>query len=69
MAAMLDHGLPVIVSRNDVYFRGIPNPGLISDLLIPVDEMFLERLKSAQRRNPQPQLPRVAEQFLKDIGA
>ena len=66
---MLDHGLPVIVSRNDVHFRGMPKPDLISDLLIPVDETFLERLKSARRRKPQPQLPHVAEQFLKDIGA
>jgi glycosyltransferase involved in cell wall biosynthesis len=69
VAAMLDHGLPVIVSRNDVHFRGMPKPDLISDLLIPVDETFLERLKSARRRKPQPQLPQVAEQFLKDIGA
>ena len=68
VAAMLDHGLPVIVSRNDVHFRGMPNPDLLSDLLIPVDEMFLERLKSARRRDPQPQLPQVAEQFLKDVG-
>jgi hypothetical protein len=46
----------------------MPNPDLLSDLLIPVDERFLERLKSARRRDPQPQLPRVAEQFLKDVG-
>jgi glycosyltransferase involved in cell wall biosynthesis len=69
VAAMLDHGLPVIVSRNDVHFRGMPNPDLISDLLIPLDERFLERVKSARRRNPQAQLPQVADQFLQDIGA
>jgi hypothetical protein len=36
--------------------------------LIHFDEMFLERLKSARRRDPQPQLHQVAEQFLKDVG-
>jgi glycosyltransferase involved in cell wall biosynthesis len=68
VAAMLDHGLPVIVNRDDVHFRGIRETDLISELLIPVDEKFLERLKSARRHSPQPWLSRVAKQFLRDVG-
>jgi glycosyltransferase involved in cell wall biosynthesis len=69
VAAMLDHGLPVIVNRNDVHFRGMPKSDLISDLLIPVDANFLQRLRSAQRRPPQSRLPGVAEQFLRESSA
>ena len=46
VAAMLDHGLPVIVNRDDVHFRGVPKAGF-SELLIPVDQNFLERVRSA----------------------
>jgi glycosyltransferase involved in cell wall biosynthesis len=69
VAAMLDHGLPVIVNRNDVHFYGITDTGPTSDLLIPVDEMFLERLTTIKRRAPRARLPEVAAQFLHDIGA
>jgi glycosyltransferase involved in cell wall biosynthesis len=69
IAAMLDHGLPVIVNRDDVHFRGITEMAPISDLLIPVDESFLRRLDTVKRQPPRPQLPAVAAQFLKDIVA
>jgi hypothetical protein len=69
VAAMLDHGLPVIVNRDDVHFRGIPRTDSLSDLLIPVDKNFLARVRSARRRSSQSRLPQVAEQFLHDIGA
>jgi glycosyltransferase involved in cell wall biosynthesis len=68
-AAMLDHGLPVIVSRNDIHFRGISEVAPISELLIPVDENFLERLATVKRQPPWPRLPAVAAQFLHDLGA
>jgi hypothetical protein len=68
-AAMLDHGLPVIVNRNDIQFRGIPEIAPISGLLIPVDENFLKRLATAKRQPPRPRLPEVATQFLNDLGA
>src|ERR1700760_4408812 len=35
VAAMVDHGLPVIVNRDGVHFRGIPRTDPVSDLLIP----------------------------------
>jgi glycosyltransferase involved in cell wall biosynthesis len=69
VAAMLDHGLPVIVSRDDIHFAGISETHLASDLLIPMDENFLRRLSSVKRRSPQARLPKVAARFLHDIGA
>ena len=69
VAAILDHGLPVIVNRNDVHFRGITDTGPTSDLLILLDERFLERLTTAKRQAPKARLPEVAAQFLNDIGA
>jgi hypothetical protein len=69
VASMLEHGLPVMVTRDDVHFRGIPVPALDSELLIPLDEMMLERLASVRRQPPKPRLPEVAKQFLDDIAA
>jgi hypothetical protein len=69
VAAMLDHGLPVIVNRNDVHFSGIQDTGPSSELLIPVDERFLERLTTVRRQPPKARLTEVASQFLNDIGA
>jgi glycosyltransferase involved in cell wall biosynthesis len=68
-AAMLDHGLPVIVNRNDIHFRGILEVAPKSELLIPVDENFLKRLATVERQPPRPRLPEVAAQFLNDLGA
>ena len=69
IAAMLDHGLPVIVNRNDIHFRGIPEVAPKSELLIPVDENFLKRLAAVKRQPPRPRLQEVAAQFLNDLGA
>lgn len=67
-AAMLDHGLPVIVSRNDVHFRGISDAMQHPDSLIPVDSKFLDRVAIAKRRPPNPRLPEIAKQFLNDLS-
>ena len=69
VAAMLDHGLPIIVNRDDIRFTGIPETGAISELIIPIGESFLERLTSVKRQPPKPRLPEIAAQFLNDIGA
>jgi hypothetical protein len=69
VAAMLDHGLPVIVNRNDIHFAGIPETDLLSDLLIPMNEELLRRLSSVKPRSPKARLPEIATQFLNDIGA
>jgi glycosyltransferase involved in cell wall biosynthesis len=68
VAAMLDHGLPVIVTRDDIHFAGISETDFSSDLLIPMDENFLDRVSSVKRRPPQARLPEVAAQFLNEIG-
>ena len=67
-AAMLDHGLPVIVNRNDVHFRWILEVAPKSELLIPIDENFLKRLATAKRQPPRPRLPEIAAQFLNDLA-
>jgi hypothetical protein len=69
VAAMLEHGLPVIVTRNDVHFSGIPEVDLSSERLIPLDEHFLERVRSLRRGDPRGRLTEVTAQFLGDIGA
>jgi hypothetical protein len=69
VAAMLDHGLPVFVNRNDIHFAGISEADATSELIIPVDETFPERLRSARRQPPKPRLPEITAQFLNDIGA
>jgi glycosyltransferase involved in cell wall biosynthesis len=69
VAAMLDHGLPVIVSRNDVHFPGIAEKDLASERVISVDESFLDRVKAVKRLSPEPSLPRIAKQFLDDLIA
>jgi len=67
VAAMLDHGLPVIVGRNDVHFPGIAEENLASERLISVDEYFVDRVKAVKRLDPDPSLPRIAKQFLSDV--
>jgi glycosyltransferase involved in cell wall biosynthesis len=69
VGAMLDHGLPIIVNRNDVRFSGIPEADATSELIIPLGESFLERLTSVKRQPPKARLPEIATQFLNDIGA
>jgi glycosyltransferase involved in cell wall biosynthesis len=69
VAAMLDHGLPVIVSRNDVHFQGIAEENPASERLIRIDENFLDRVKAIKRLDPDPSLPRIAKQFLSDLAS
>jgi glycosyltransferase involved in cell wall biosynthesis len=70
VAAMLDHGLPVIVTRNDIHFEGVTDEGAVGDdLLIPLDAKFIERLGKTARRPPKSRLNEVAARFLADVGA
>jgi hypothetical protein len=70
VAAMIDHGLPVIVTRNEIHFHAVAAEDPISQpLLIPLDSNFFARLKKARRRTPETRLPQVASKFLADIGA
>jgi len=61
--AMLEHGLPVIVNRDDVRFAGIAaaeNP----EGVIVMDEGLTGALREAHRREPHWRLPEVTDQFL-----
>jgi glycosyltransferase involved in cell wall biosynthesis len=68
VAAMLDHGLPVIVTRNDIHFRGIPEENPAPERLISVDQSFMDQIKAVKRLSPEPSLPRIAKQFLDDLA-
>ena len=70
VTAMLEHGLPVVVTRNDIHFEGVTDESLVTDeLLIPLDAKFMERLRRIARRPPRSRLKEVAARFLSDIGA
>jgi hypothetical protein len=66
-AAMLEHGLPVIVNRDDVRYRGI-EAGPAPEGVIAMDGRFLDALRGAERRPPQSRLAAVADQFLASLG-
>jgi hypothetical protein len=70
VTAMLEHGLPVVVTRNDIHFEGVTDESLATDeLLIPLDGKFIERLGMTARQPPKSRLKEVAARFLADIGA
>lgn len=63
VAAMLDHGIPVVVNRDDVHYKGLRDE-TPSPLLIKMDSHLPEKIASAKRLPPQPALPGVAATFL-----
>jgi len=65
-AAMLEHGLPVIVNRDDIHYPGI-HPTPIPEAVIPMSENFIDALRRAHKRQPCSQLPRIADQFLASL--
>lgn len=66
VAAMLEHGLPVIVNRDDVHYAGWREEEGTSQL-ISMDENLPERIRMAKRLPPRSILPDVAAQFLNDV--
>ena len=69
VAAMLEHGLPVIVNRDDIHYENATDDFLHNHpLLIKMDNQLPQRLPVVQRGIPQSWLPQVAEQFLKDLA-
>jgi glycosyltransferase involved in cell wall biosynthesis len=70
VAAMLEHGLPVIVNRED-------GPRIVGDALDPDDEALLVRLDAAfsrrlqevRRRVPRRRVADVAERLIADLAA
>jgi hypothetical protein len=70
VAAMFDHGLPVIVNREDCVW---PAPEATDPreraLVIRLDASFAARLRDARRLPPEWRLPQVATQWLNDLTA
>lgn len=67
VAAMLDHGLPVIVPRDDWALRVPPTPAPLRDpLIVRLDDTPSELMAAwiARRRPPGSRLPAVASAFL-----
>ena len=68
-AAFLDHGIPVLVSREDSTFRRVP-----SDPAVPLDRAVRLRDLVAGRRElpakvpPRSRLPAVAGEFLRALA-
>lgn len=58
-AAMLEHGLPVIVSRDDVHFPGFREAAQ-PEGLVKLDAAFAQRITYADRRPTRSRLPEVA---------
>ena len=68
-AAMFEHGLPVIVNRNDgPPTSAEPVPAGDRELVIPLDDQFERRVRTAQRRKPQRRLTAAADQLLADLS-
>jgi len=65
-AAMLEHGLPVIVNRDDVRYAGIAVER--PEGVIAMDGDLLEVLHAARRSPPRRRLAAAADQFLKCLG-
>jgi hypothetical protein len=65
-AAMLDHGVPVIVSRSDDDY-GVDATGSAPPLLYRMDSDLPRWLMHAPRLTPRSRLPEVAAQFIADM--
>ncbi len=66
-AAMRDHGLPVIVTRDDVTFRGCSFPEDAAEGLLKLDATLPQKLAAAARRPAHAGLADVAGRFLHDL--
>ncbi|MGB8353049.1 MAG: hypothetical protein WCD79_04105 [Chthoniobacteraceae bacterium] len=69
VAAMLEHGLPVIVNRDDWQTAIAINTGSMSRLLIKMDQDLPQKIFAAQREVPASRLTGVATRFLGDLEA
>ncbi len=68
VAAMREHGLPVIVNRDDVHYPNLAPPPGEEALLYKADAHLAARLASGLARGPiQSRLPDVARRFLQTL--
>jgi hypothetical protein len=68
VAAMLEHGLPVIVNRDDGW-PGDAAGDLDSSRVVRLDGRFGERLAAVPRLQVRPRRPEIASRFLGDLAA
>jgi glycosyltransferase involved in cell wall biosynthesis len=68
VASMLEHGLPVIVNRDDVRFTATERTRSSSSLLIKMDENLPSRLLSVRRENSKPISSEIAQLMLSYLG-
>jgi hypothetical protein len=69
VAAMLEHGLPVIVNREDAAPGLVKQPLTDAHLLIPMDAQFDRHLIEARRMEPRSRRSMVAARLLADFKA
>jgi hypothetical protein len=68
-AAMIEHGLPVIVNRDDLRFKGVAAAEIDqSPLFLRLSSQLFENLGEIQRKPPRSLLPEIAERFLTKIS-
>ena len=68
-AAMFEHGLPVIVNRNDgPRTPADPMDGADRELVIELDDDFERRVRHASRRPPRRRLTATADRLLADLS-
>ena len=68
VAAMLEHGLPVIVNRDDEHFSGFSNIVNESEtFLYRPDGRFQDKIMTMRRRPVQRMLSQIAAQFIMDL--
>jgi hypothetical protein len=69
-ATLLEHGLPVLVPRDDWHLRGGPTPGPNNPLLSLMRDTSPREFRSflGRRRSPAPRLAEVAAQFVSELA-
>jgi glycosyltransferase involved in cell wall biosynthesis len=65
VASMLEHGLPVIVNRDEVRFGSVTGTEMKDPLLVKMDAQLPARISGLRKRPPQAGVPAVAREFLR----
>lgn len=63
-SAFLEHGIPLLVNREEPYGFNDEIEGFNDSLAIRLDEEFENRVKSVKKRAPQAKLPEIADLFM-----
>ncbi len=66
VATMLEHGIPVIIDRNDVHY-GAPDSAEVHPQLIFPDDHLENKLVTAKRQNPKSRRVEIAQKFSRSL--